>query len=277
MKLKLMIAALAAAFAGRTGMIVGALSLTLEKAEHAKLPKDQQSMYVEKDGKYHLDIEVEDTQGLKSALEKEREARKTAEKAAKDLAKKFEGLDADELRKLLEKLGGDEEAQLIKAGKIDEVVTRRMEKANKAHAKAVEELQKEVEAANGRTSKYSQRVLDNAVREAATKAGLHANAVDDALFRARTMFSLNEEGVVVQLKDNEVVMGKDGKTPFSPGEWLESMKDTAPHWFPSSGTGGGAPGGGKGVGGKTIKRAAFDQLTPEARAQTVKDKVQIVD
>src|SRR4051812_38434222 len=124
MRLKSMYTAVAAAFgayAARRGFALGAVALEVTKEEHAKLPKDVQALYAEKDGKLRLDgVEIEDTSGLKSALDKEREARKLADKALKDLTKKFEGLDADELRKLLEKLGGDEEAQLIKAGKIDE-------------------------------------------------------------------------------------------------------------------------------------------------------------
>ncbi len=216
-------------YRARHGLVTHATAATLEKDAWAKLPKDVQALYAEKDGKYHLEVEgAEDVTGLKSALEKERTARKDADKALKDLAKKFEGLDADELRKLLEQLGGDKEAQLIKAGKIDEVVTMRMEKAAKAHAKALEEAAAKVKAAEERAGKFSQRVLDNEVRAAASKVGLHANAHDDALFRARTMFTLNEEGAVVQVdKDGHPVMGKDGRTPFGPGEWLEGMRETA--------------------------------------------------
>ena len=45
------------------------------------------------------------------------------------------------------------------------------------------------------------------------------------------------------------VFGKDGKTPLTPVEWAESLKETAPHLFPraeGSGAGGHKPGGGGG-------------------------------
>lgn len=284
MKPKLMAMAIAVAlgtFMQRAGIGVGALALSLEKAEHTKLPKEVQSLYVEREGKYHLDLPegIEDVTGMKSALQKERDKAKEEVRLRKELEKKFEGIDPDQVRTLLEKLGGDEEAQLIKAGKIDEVVARRMEKAAKAHTRALEEANKKVEAANSRAQKFSSKVLDNHIRAAAAKAGVHANAVEDALFRARTLFVLNEDGEPVQLdKDGHPVFGKDGKTPFSPPEWLDSMKEAAPHWFPSGNSGGGA-GGDKGArgGAKTMKRADFDRLDPLARSQAMKDKIAVVD
>lgn len=273
----LAVAAALGAYRARHGLVLHGLALTIEKDAWTKLSKDVQALYSEKDGKYHLDVEVEDVAGLKSALEKERTAKREAEKQFKELAKKFEGLDPDEIRAMLDKLGGDKEAQLIKAGKIDEVVALRMEKAAKAHEKALKEATDKVAAANARADKFSQRVLDNEVRAAATKVGLHANAVDDALFRARSMFALNEEGAVVQLdKDGHPVMGKDGKTPFGPGEWLEGMKETAPHWFPAGSSGAGASGSKNTGGKKTMKRADFDKLDPVAKSATVKDTL-IVD
>jgi len=100
---------------------------------------------------------------------------------------------------------------------------------------------------------YQGRVLDDAIRSAAAKAGLHQHAIDDALFRGRAMFTLDDNGQAVQLdSEGSPVIGKDGKTPFNPNEWLESMREQAPHWFPAgasgSGSGNGSKGGGQGSG-----------------------------
>jgi hypothetical protein len=283
MKLMTMAAAVRAALgahAARAGLVLGVLALVIEKADYEKLGKEVQKLYEEKDGKYHLDVDgVEDVSGLKSALVKERDAAKAAVAALKELKAQWEGLDPVEIRKLMEKLGGDEEATLLKAGKLDEVVAKKTEKQRQAHEKAIQTAEAKVKAAEVRAAKFSQRVLDNHIRAAAGKAGVHANAVDDALFRARTIFVLSEDGEAVQLdKDGHTVFGKDGKTPFSPGEWLEGMKESAPHWYPAGAGGGGAVGdrGGKG-GQRTMKRAEFDGLDPVAKAQTIKDKVQVVD
>jgi hypothetical protein len=270
------------AWRSQLGFALGALAKSIDKAAWEKLAKDVQALYTEKEGKYVLDVEgEEDVSGLKSALDKERKAAKDAAKAHSDLQKKFEGIDADEVRGMLEKLGGDEEAALIKAGNVDKVVEKRMAKAQQAHEKALQQAQAATEAANNKAAKYAQQVLDNHIRAAATKVGLHANAVDDALFRGRTLFALDDEGNAVQLKDGEVVMGKDSKMPFSPGEWLEGMKESAPHWFPAGGSGSGASGGKGGGNGKVIKRAAFQSMSPVEQANTAKEaregKVLIVE
>lgn len=286
MKFATMFMAVAVALASRSqalGTTSGVVEFELDKAAWTKLPKDVQSLYVEKDGKYKLDgVEVEDVSGLKSALSSEREARKKSDKALKDLAEKWGDLDPVEIKSMLEKLGGAEEAQLIKAGKIDEVVALRTEKLRQEHGKLMKKSEDATAAANARAEKFSTRVLDNHVRAAAAKAGLHQNAHEDALFRARTMFKLDEDGNAVQLdSDGAPVKGKDGKTNFGPGEWLEGMKETAPHWFPAGNTGGGAQGGKGNGGAKTMKRDAFEALGVAEKQATAAEaragKITIVD
>lgn len=276
-RLKSMVVAVSVAlgsFMSQRGLAVGALTVVLDKAEYEKLGKDVKALYVEKDGKFHLDLPegFEDVSQVKGALNKERTAREIAERAAKELAKKFEGLDADEVRKIMEKMGSDEERQLMKDGKFDEIVNRRMKKATEAHEKALAAEAKKTEQANARTAKYEQRVLDNHIRAAATKAGVHPSAIDDALFRARTIFKIDEEGNAVQLDaDGKPVLGKDGKTSFGPDEWLGGMKESAAHWFPAGNAGGGATGSREKGGGKVMKRLEFDGLDPVAKATAAAD------
>lgn len=281
------IAAAVAGILGRhrawAGLAPGVLSISIEKADHAKLPDAMKALYVEKDGKFALDVDgIEDTAGLKSALEKERKAVREAERIRKEVEKKFEGIDPDKVRALLAQFEDAEEAELLKKGKegVEAIVTKRMEKQRAALEKQIKEAQKERDAEREARTKLMQRGLDERVRAAAAKAGLHANAVEDALFRARTIFTLNAEGEAIQLdKEGQPVVGKDGKNAFGPAEWLEGMKETAPHWFPAANAGGGASGGGKGTGGaKTMKRAQFDALDPQAKHEfTVKEKGTVVD
>ncbi|MGA2263471.1 MAG: hypothetical protein ABSH28_18805 [Acidobacteriota bacterium] len=49
-----------------------ALKLVLSKEEYDGLEEAVKKLYVEKDGEFTLDAEVEDVSGLKSALDKER-------------------------------------------------------------------------------------------------------------------------------------------------------------------------------------------------------------
>ncbi len=205
-------------------------------------------------------------------------------RVASDQLKAFEGFDPVKTKEMLKRLENDEEGKLISEGKIDEVVVRRTERMRtsmqtEADTKVKEALTK-AEMAEQRAMKFSQRVLDNHIRAAAAKAGLHPHAIEDALFRGRNMFALDENGDAVQLgSDGKPVLGKDGKNPFNPMEWLEGMKSTAPHWFPVGNSGGGSNGDNRNVqhNGKTITRADFDTRTPADKAAVIKSGVKVVD
>jgi hypothetical protein len=119
MKLRNLVARLFQSQVAGAGLVLGALATVLEKDAWEKLPKDVQSLYPLKDGKYTLDVEFEDNSGLKSALQAEREARRKAEKLAKETTEKFEGLDIEQVRTMLAQMDESEEGKLIKAGKID--------------------------------------------------------------------------------------------------------------------------------------------------------------
>ena len=269
----------------RTGMMAFAVAPVLDQAGHSALPESQRGWYVPDGTSFKLDlekVEVEDTAGLKTALEKERNTNKQSkvlrDQALADALKPYEGIDPVRTKALLSKFDNEEEAALIAAGKVDEVIAKRMAKRDAELQKQVDAAKQQAETATGVAKKFQTRVLDNHIRAAAAKAGLHPVAVDDALLRARALFTLNDDGDAVQLgADGMPVLGKDGKSPFNPVEWLESMKESAPHWFPAGSSGGGAGGsGGSGAGGKTITRAAFEAMSPGQRAATVKTHV-IVD
>lgn len=194
-------------------------------------------LYVEQDGKFRLDAEGVDNSGLKSALEKERKAARDAENRRKDLEARFKDIDPERYAELLKK-AEDEEAS---KGTMEERVSRATEKALAQSRKEIEAAKKDAEDARKQASAFKGRVLDDALRQAAAKAGLHQHAIDDALFRGRAMFTLDENGYAVQLDaDGSPVIGKDGKTPFSPSEWLEGMRENAPHWFPANASGSGS-------------------------------------
>lgn len=263
------------------------LKRKITKAEHEKLAKDLQVHYEADGDDFALKTEGDDpaSEGLRSSLAKERDNVKEFKRQLKELseqAAQWEGLDPAQVKELMAKFENDDEGKLIKAGKIDEVVSKRTERLRAEYDKKLLAKDVAIKAEQDRGAKYQQRVLDNAIRAAATKAGLHANAVEDALLRGRQLFTLTEEGEAVQLDDTKhPKIGKDGKTPYSPIEWLEGMKDTAPHWFPAGSSGSGANGD-KGVHGKrTIKRAEFDKLDPVAKAKTAADmrkgEVAVVD
>lgn len=201
--------------------------------------------YVEHDGKFLLDADIPDVSGLKSALDKERKAARDAEAKRKAFEDRYSGVDPDKYAELLKKFEEDENSKLT----IEERVAKASEKAVAAARKEIETAKALAEAEHKKALAFQGRVLDDSIRAAAAQAGLHKHAIDDALFRGRVMFTLDDSGNAVQRDaDGNIVIGKDGKTPFSPSEWLESMRESAPHWFPAGASGSGSNGGGKGGG-----------------------------
>lgn len=171
-------------------------------------------------------------------------------KESTESLKRFEGIDPDAVKTILQRFSDDEEAQLIAAGKIDEVLDKRTERLRADVDKQIKAANERAEKAEAFSSKFRDRVLGDAIRSAALKAGALPEASDDLILRAKGTFRLNDEGEAVAVDANgDVLFGKDGKTPLTPVEWAESLKETAPHLFPraeGSGAGGHKPAGGGG-------------------------------
>lgn len=197
-------------------------------------------------------------------------------KTQSESLKAWDGLDPNQIRDLLGKMEGDEELKLLKDGKLDEVVQRRVAKRDADWQKKLDAATAEAQGEKQKSAKFVGRVLDEQIR-AAVNGKVHDKAVEDALFRARMLFTLDEDGNAVQLQDGKAVLGKDGKTAFNPAEWIESMRDSAPHWFPATGSGTGAQQN-QGAGGtKTVTRSAFDEMSAGEKAATVKAGTKIID
>lgn len=201
-------------------------------------------------------------------------------KESQETLKRFDGIDPDAVNNMLKRFADDEEAGLLKAGKIDEVLQKRTERMRADMQKQIEKRDADLKKATDRAQAFQGRVLDDAMRAAAAKAGLHPHAIDDALLRGRSIFSLNDDGQAVQVgEDGQPVLGKDGKNPFTPLEWLEGMKEKAPHWYPASASGGGGQGSSStnAAGKKTMPRSQFDGLPQGERMAFSKAGGLVVD
>jgi len=197
-------------------------------------------LYKEVDGKFHLDVTgLPDVTGLKSALDKERIGHRAASKLAKDLQTKWVGVDRDVVRVMLDQADTDAESKLIAEGKVSEVIEARLAKHQQATQTQLDEKDTTI---NGLTKK----ALENIFRTVAGTEGVHTSAIDDILLRGSSVFQLDANGNAVQLGDDgHPILGADGKSSFSPAEWLKGMRESSPHWFPANDSGGGSEGGGK--------------------------------
>ena len=184
------------------------------------------------DGKFILEVD-----GLvdKSKLD---EFRTTNVKLMKDL-EKFKDVDPVKYTELMTEHRKIQEKEWIEAGEIDKVVEQRVtqmrtdfetrEAGYKTNAQVM-------------TAQLEKLLIDNNVREAATKMGVRPTAVDDVLLRARTMYKVKDGNAVPFNAKGEIVYGKDGTSPMAISDWVESLKGTADHLFTPS-SGGGSQGG----------------------------------
>lgn len=173
---------------------------------------------------------------------------------------RFEGIDPDAVRNILSKFASDEEAGLIAKGDIDTVLNKRTERMQADFNKKLEKEQAERNRFIEANKKLSARALSEAILKAASKAGALPEAMEDIVLRARGTWAVNEDGEVVAMNGQEVVLGKDGKTPLTPAEWAESLRETAPHLWPKA-QGSNAPGSGAGAKGAQD----LSNLSPQQR------------
>ena len=198
----------------------------------------------------------EQTAGLK----RNRDELLAEKKALQERVSQFEGQDIDELLKIKAIVESNDEAKLIAEGKIDEVFEKRYDRAFKdlnaqlsARDEQIDSLRSELQT---KADAYAQVTIDTAIQRAASELGVQSTALPDVTARARGVFAVDEGGgLVARNQDGTLQFSKDGQSSLTPGEWLESMRKLAPHWWPIS-TGGGAAGGTVGPNGKMTIEAA---------------------
>jgi len=245
-----------------------ALPLAVDSLD--SVPESIRSEYIEDNGKYRLVIDgYEDPKNLKSALEKERQSAREAAKAKAELERKFEGIDIEEYQTLKQEREALEEARLKAEGKADELAQKRTEKILEESKKKELAAQSEIERYKAIAKRSQDEALSGKIQSAAAgKIHQDPKALELVAMMAKQIFTIDEENRVVQLdSEGHVILGKDGRTPFTPAEWIESLRETHPFLFPNSNTGGGASGSkGYTSGSKVITRASFDAKPAHERA-----------
>ena len=106
---------------------------------------------------------------------------------------------------------------------------------------------------DGLTARLTAIQIDQGVVTAATKRGLRPTAIPDITARARMIFKLvNGVPSAFEADGQSVRYGKDGVTPMTLDEWVDSQVSEAPHLFESN-SGGGAAGSGAGRAQSSVK------------------------
>lgn len=211
------------------------------------------------DGKYRLAVDglpkPEDTSGLKSALKKERDRARQAERWERL------GKTPEEIEELLESQRKAEEERQRKAGDFEAIRKQDAEKFQKQVAEA--QTAREKAEARMRDAVIGSELMTALARAKATETGLKALP---RLLRDRVEFELNDEGYSVRILNErgEPLAGSDGAATFD--DLAKAAMAEFPDLFASDRPGGaGTSGrGGSGAGGKTMRREDFDQIADAA-------------
>lgn len=209
----------------------------------------------------HQEAVDKEVGGLKS----KRDELLANERKLKDSLKQYEGIDPERARKLEKQISQSEEARLIADGKLDEVINQRTERMKTEYDRKLQEAQQSADQSRSFADKFRGRVLSDEMRSAMAKVKGLESAATDATLRAERVFEVNDEGDVVPRED--AGYDSDGK-PLTPETWLESMRDEAPHWFPTP-KGSGAPGS---TGNSASPRAWKEATTTKEKVEILKRK-----
>lgn len=243
-----------------------ALAPVIDKID--SVPEAVRGAYVEREGKFYLDVEFEDTTGLKKALQSERDLRAKHEKEVK--AWNGVGKTREEIAELLAQLESDSTDKLKKKGDFDALLGQHKATWEKEKGSLVGERDTAVSVAR-------KAVVDASLLGSLGKAKVtgEGNALLPQILGKR---------VQLEFVDGEPVskiLAADGKTPMAGSgadgsatydDLVKEAVKTYPSLFEGTGAGGGGkpPGSAGRSGEKTITRADFEKLGPLERATIVK-------
>lgn len=216
------------------------MALKFKFKTREEIPAEQVSLYTERDGAWVLDVP--------DVVEKAKhdELRNTSAAALKErdeLKQRFDGIDPEQVRALLAEKQKLEEDKSLKAGEVEKVIESRIKGIKADLEKQVSTLAGERDAL---TSRLTAIQIDQGVITAATKRGLRATALTDITARARAVFRLvNGVPAAFESDGKFVRYGRDGLTPMTLDEWVDTQVTDAPHLFESN-AGGGAAGNASG-------------------------------
>lgn len=206
------------------------------------------------DGSYQLQVEGDDRDDKLAEFRKNNRTLNAEleklKKKLKDELEPFEGLSAEDVeryKQLQEELREKEEKDLLKEGKLQEIIDRRIAEATKGHAGEVESRDATIQKLTGR---LGQLQIDSAITKAIEATGLkpRQGALDDIMRRARETWRVNDQGEIEPRDPSgNLRLGSDGQR-ISVEDYVKAdLAESAAHLFEAA-TGGGA-GGGKAGGG----------------------------
>jgi len=214
------------------------------------LPEEVAKEYVEKDGKFVIQVEGMKTQEDVNRVQNALTAERTAHAELKTKVKTTFGEEKfEDVRAKLDKIP---ELEAIAEGKLDETkITTIVESRLKAKTAPLERELTNVKNENTALkatvstfeSKEKGRTIADQIRAEASKAKMLDGAIDDAVFLAGSVMELQDDGVAVVKAATGYTEGLSAK------DFIAQLQEKKPHWWgPTVGGGaGGNRGGGPSV------------------------------
>jgi hypothetical protein len=223
-------------------------------ADLEEVPEEYRALYTEDAGEYRLAVSIDGGDEASALKAKVREFRDTNTSLSKrlremeDQVARFKDVDLDAYRDAmgaLEKVQADEERELIKQGKVDELVRRRTEAMQAEYQKQLDALTKARDGLSkereGLRSQVRDHKLESALRAELNKVGkVRPDLEDLAIVDARQVFDLDEEGNLAPIAGGSPVYGADGE-PLTVAEYAKGLAQKRASMFEDSQGGGASP------------------------------------
>jgi hypothetical protein len=240
------------------------MALKFKLKSKDEVPAEHLFLYTERDGAWLLDV---DGAVEKAKLDELRTNTAALTKERDELKQRFDGIDPDEARAVLADKQKLEQEKQLKAGEVEKVVEGRIKAVKADLEKQVGALTTERDSLNSRLTAIQ---IDQGVITVATKRGLRPTAIADITSRARTVFKLvNGAPAAFEGDGKSVRYGRDGLTPMTLEEWVDTQVSEAPHLFESNAGAGGVsaqpPGRSGGLATKNPYRKDTWNLTEQMR------------
>lgn len=235
--------------------------------------------YYKKEGEeFHLDVEG-NTQ-LKDKLDEFRTNNRELVRELTETKEKLKAYDGVDLKKWKELQDTDQkvrDGELIKAGKIEELVSSKLDPILKRHAEQDAEKNKIIE---GQKAQISRIMIDQELTKLAHAKKLRPEAIPDMLGRLRGDFTVVGDKVVALESDGSMRRNDQGD-PYTLEHSIEGLIKTAPHLFLPSNGSGAPPNGQHQPSGTVVTRAEFNKMPADLQMQKAKEardgKIKIVD
>lgn len=214
----------------------------------AEIPEAFRTEYEQRDGQFHLKVEgdyaplVEANRKLAEFRDNNRALNAQISEVNTKL-KSFEGIDPTEVVTMRTELDGFKKKGAAKPDDLTAMLSAELKKATEPLIAQLTEIKAREESTR---RSLEVKGLEDALREAGTKAGVRDTAMKDFIRRGTEVYKVVDGKYVAMNGETPLFSKKSPADPLPFAEWAETLKPEAGHLFePSKGAGTppGTPGG----------------------------------